>query len=334
MEGYKPGEQISEGYTKLNTNENPYPPSPGVLEALRGSADETLKFYPLPCADPLREKAAEVYGLAPEKIMAGNGSDELLTIAIRALVGEGDRIAYPWPSYVLYPVLAAIQNADAVAVPFPDDYSMPKDLAETDARITMLSNPNSPTGTFIPVDDVADLASRVSGVVLVDEAYVDFADDNCIRLVSEYDNVIITRSFSKSFSLAGMRIGLAFAAPDLIAGMIKVKDSYNLGRMCVAAGVAALDDIDYMRGNAARIRDERTRLLSELEKRNFYVLPSSANFVLARPADMSARKLYSELKNRKILVRYFDLEDLPDCVRITVGTAEQNDRLMAAIDAV
>lgn len=333
MEGYVPGEQLAGGFLKLNTNENPYPPSPGVVEALQGVGEE-LRLYPAPFADVLREKAAQVYGLAPENIMAGNGSDDLLTIAVRAFVGEGEPMAYPWPSYVLYPTLAAIQNASAVPVPFPEDFSLPGGLAEANARLTIVCNPNSPTGTFVPVDEISRLALSVSGVVLVDEAYVDFADDSCVSLVAEHPNVVVTRSFSKSFSLAGVRIALAMASPDLISGMMKVKDSYNVSRLCIAAGVAALNDIDHMRANVEKIRRERTHLSAELENRGFSVLPSSANFLLARLAEGSAEALYLALKGQNILVRTFDMEGLSDCVRITIGTPEQDARLLEAIDNI
>lgn len=333
MKGYEPGEQLGGGYIKLNTNENPYPPSPAVIEAVRDAAGE-VRLYPNPQAGILREKAAGLYGLSAESVMVGNGSDELLTIALRAFVGEGQRVAYPYPSYVLYPTLVGIQGAEAVEVPFARNYSLPEALLETDARLILLSNPNSPSGTFVPVDGVKELASRTSGIVLVDEAYVDFAEDNCLRLVNEYDNVIVTRSFSKSFSLAGMRIGLAFARPGIIGGMMKVKDSYNVGRLSIVAGSAAIDDIAYMEQNAAKIKAERERLTSELEARGFEVLPSSANFVMAKPAGVSGADLYRGLKERMILVRHFDTASLSDYVRITVGTAEQMTTLLAAIDEI
>jgi histidinol-phosphate aminotransferase len=333
MKGYVPGEQLGRDYVKLNTNENPYPPSPKVIEAVRAAAED-LKLYPAPQADALRKKAAEAYGLSAESIMAGNGSDELLTIAVRAFVGEGERVVYPSPSYVLYPTLAEIQGAEPVEVPFPEDYSLPGTLLETEARLILLSNPNSPSGTFVPVDSVKELASRAAGIVLVDEAYVDFAEDNCLALVSEHDNVIVTRSFSKSFSLAGMRIGLAFARPEIINGMMKIKDSYNVGRLPIAAGVAALDDIAYMERNAAKIKAERKRLTSELEARKFEILPSSANFILTKPAGVSGVDLYRKLKERMILVRYFDTASVSDYVRMTIGTAEQMDALLAAIDEI
>ncbi len=330
MEGYKPGEQLGVGYIKLNTNENPYPPSPGIIKALHEAAGEDLRLYPAPTADALRKKAAETYETAVGNVMVGNGSDELLTIAVRAFVGEGERIAYPSPSYVLYPTLSEIQGAEVEEVPFPPDYSLPDALLETDARLILLSNPNSPSGTFIPVDRIKELASRVPGIVLIDEAYVDFADDNCLRLVDEHANIIVTRSFSKSFSLAGMRIGLAFAQFEIIDGMMKVKDSYNAGRLSIVAGEAALDDIEYMKGNVAKIKISREELTSALQTRGFEVLPSSANFILAKPAGVSARDLYEALKDAKILIRYF--ETLSNYIRITIGTPDQMTSLLAAID--
>ncbi len=334
MEGYKPGEQLGEGYVKLNTNENPYPPSPQVLEALQREAADTLRLYPAPLADALRESAASAYGVSPENVMAGNGSDDLLTIAVRAFAGEGDTIAYPWPSYILYPTLCRIQNANSRQIPFPQNYSLPPELFETNARLIFVNNPNSPTGTFVPVEDVDRLASQVSGIVLVDEAYVDFAEEDCLSLIGRHENVVVLRTFSKSFSLAGVRLGLAFSTPAIIEGMMKVKDSYNVDRLSIAAGVAALDDMEHMTATAARIVTGRVRLIAELESRGFDVLPSQANFVMAKPSEIPARELYEKLKERKILIRYFDEPAVADCVRVTVGTPEQIGALLTAIDEI
>ncbi|MFC1671558.1 histidinol-phosphate transaminase [Planctomycetota bacterium] len=334
MTGYTPGEQLGKGYIKLNTNENPYPPSPGVIEAIRAEANDSLKLYPAPFADALREKAADSFNLSPENVMVGNGSDDLLTIAVRAFVGEGETIAYPWPSYILYPTLCRIQDAARLEVPFPSDYSLPEGLFGTDARLTFVNNPNSPTGTFVPVADVEQFASQTSGVVLVDEAYVDFAEEDCLSLVSKHENVLVLRTFSKSFSLAGVRIGLAFSTPEIIQGMMKVKDSYNADRLSIAAGAAALDDMEHMTTNAAKIVTDRVKLTAELQARGFEVLPSQANFVMARPPAPPARELYEQLKERKILVRYFDEPSVSDYVRITVGTPEQIAALLGAIDEI
>jgi len=333
MAGYQPGEQPREaGFIKLNTNENPYPPSPRVIDALRRNINETLRLYPDPMATAVREKAAGTYGFRPEQILVGNGSDDLLTIIMRAFVAPGEVVAYPMPSYTLYRTLAQIQDARAVEVPFPHDYSLPAGLRQTAAKVVFLANPNSPSGTVIPPSEVAALADALVGILVVDEAYVDFAEADALHLARERQNVIVLRTFSKSFSLCGLRVGLAFGHADLIAGMAKVKDSYNVNRLGIVAAVAALDDIEHMRANAEKIRQTRARLTRELERLGAYVWPSQANFVLARfPAGEgrpTAAEIYARLKERRILVRHFNQPRLEDCLRISVGSDREVDILL------
>ena len=330
MTGYAPGEQPrGDGYIKLNTNENPYPPSPRVLEAIRSGTTEALRRYPDPMAAAVCEKAAEVYGLRPENVLVGNGSDDLLTIIMRCFADRGDPVVCPMPTYTLYRTLTQIQGARPVEVAFPDDYSLPDDLAGVEAKIVFLANPNSPSGTLVADDEVASLAASLRGVLVVDEAYADFAEGDCLGLVREHPNVIVLRTFSKSFSMCGLRVGLALAPADLIAGMVKVKDSYNVNRLAAIAAAAALDDLDHMRANTERIKATRQRLTRALEEMGVFVFPSQANFVLARiPAASgkpSARDLYLQLKDRRILVRYFDQPRLDDCLRISIGSDEEID---------
>ena len=339
MTGYTPGEQPAAGakVVKLNTNENPYPPSPKVLEAIGGSADEAIRLYPDPTARALREAASRAYGFEPECIIAGNGSDELLAMLIRAFASEGERVAYPVPTYSLYPTLVRAQGAEASEVPWADGYAIPKGLAEADARLVVLCRPNAPTGTMVPVDSVRELARSLKCVLCVDEAYVDFADsedDNCLPLVREFENVVVLRTLSKSFSLAGARVGLAFARAAIIEGLNKVRDSYNLSRMALAAGEAALGDMDWMRANAQRIRATRARLVERLVELGIESLPSQANFVLARVGYPRAKELYETLKTRGILVRYFGQEAVRDCLRITVGTDSEIDALLGALEGL
>jgi len=333
MRGYVPGEQPREnGFIKLNTNENPYPPSPLVLERLREACNEDLRLYPDPDAQSLRRKLSEIFAVDPQKIIAGNGSDELLNIIIRSFAGEGDKIAYPNPTYGYYKPLIDIQGAQAIPIEFPDDFSLPQDLAVPGARITFLANPNGPSGTLLPYAEVAALCERVDGVLVIDEAYVDFAEGGCIQLIDAHPNAIVVRTMSKSFSLAGMRIGFAFAAEELIAGMWKVKDHYNLNRLSLVAAEAALEDIDAMRQNAARVCQTRQRLCDRLRELGFYVWDSQANFVLAR-SDRDAAALYAELKERRILVRYFsEPPRLADCLRISIGTDAETDALLDALE--
>ncbi|GAB4240429.1 MAG: histidinol-phosphate transaminase [Deltaproteobacteria bacterium] len=333
MEGYVPGEQPRErNVIKLNTNENPYPPSPRVRKAILAELGESLRLYPDPGSTALRRQAALAYGFDPSWIVAGNGSDDLLAMIARAFVGEGDVVACPVPTYTLYDTLVRIQGGKLAAVPYPADFSLPKGLAGKKARVTIVANPNSPSGTAVPVQALAELASAVSGVLVVDEAYADFADETALPLARERRNVIVLRTLSKSFSLAGMRIGLGFAHPRIIQGLDKVRDSYNLDRLSIAAGTAALADIAWMERNAARIRKTREALAAALPAAGFTPFPSRANFVLAKRArGRSARPVYEALKARGILVRYFDTPRLADCLRITVGTEAEVAALLDAM---
>lgn len=339
MTGYVPGEQpLETDVIKLNTNENPYPPSPRVRTALKQAINASLRLYPEPLSNTLRAAAARVYGVKPSNVIAGNGSDELLSMLLRCFVGPRDRVAFPQPTYSLYDTLIEIQDGVRAAVDFPPDFSLPAALAEQDARLTFLCNPNAPSGTLVPLGEIEKLARAVAGVLIVDEAYIDFAANegvSAIPLIHRLDNLVVLRTFSKSFSLAGMRIGLAFASEEIIGGMMKVKDSYNLNRLSLVAATAALEDLPWMARNARRIQSSRKRLSSALRRLGYDVYPSQANFILVRKAGQNLKPIYQELKRRMILVRYFDLPGLRDCLRITVGTPEEIQTLvdqMVALD--
>ena len=336
MEGYVPGEQPQEpGFLKLNTNENPYPPSPNVRKAILSETGSPLRLYPDPGATALRRQAALTYGFDLSRIIAGNGSDDLLAMIAKAFLGEGDALACPMPTYTLYDTLVRIQGGRLLGVPYPPDYGLPKALAGKAARVTVVASPNSPSGTSVPLGVLAALADAVPGVLVVDEAYADFADGNALRLARERENVVVLRTLSKSFSLAGMRIGLGFAHPRIIEGLNKVKDSYNLNRLSIAAGTAALADIGWMERNAAKIRTTRKALVAALPSVGFTPFPSQSNFVLARRTrGGSAGKVYEALKRRRILVRHFDTPRLADCLRITVGTDEEIAALLDALKKV
>jgi histidinol-phosphate aminotransferase len=340
LAGYVPGEQPQDtGIIKLNTNENPYPPSPKVYAALRNAIRSSLRLYPEPLSDSLRSVAAGVYGVQPENIIAGNGSDELLSMALRCFVGPGDRVAFPVPTYSLYDTLVEIQDGVRMPVDYPADFSLPRTLGAQSAVVTFLCNPNAPSGTLVPLPEIEKLARTVSGILVLDEAYVDFAESEAsssLPLIHRLSNLIVLRTFSKSFSLAGMRIGLAFASDEIVAGMMKVKDSYNLNRLSLVAAIAALQDLPWMARNARRIQRSRKKLTTALKRLGYQVYPSHANFVLARRIGQNLRPVYEELKRRRILVRYFDVPGLQDCLRITVGTPKEISALvdaMAAIDA-
>ena len=338
MTPYVPGEQPAPGdrVIKLNTNENPYPPSPKVAEAITAelaSDGSRLRLYSDPVAFEFRKAASEATGFPIDGILAGNGSDELLALIVRAVVDAGDVIAYPYPTYVLYETLAHAQGARTLEIEFPRDFSLPRELFGADAKLVFVASPNSPSGTTYPASQLAALARSVpESMVVVDEAYADFADENALDLARELTNVVVLRTLSKSYSLAGMRLGLLFGAPDVVAGIAKVKDSYNLDRLAVAAGAAALRDGVTMRENVGKIRRTRERLGEELRGMGFEVLPSSANFVFARlDSAERARATYRALRDRKILVRYFDRPLLSDGLRITVGTDEEISALLAAL---
>jgi histidinol-phosphate aminotransferase len=337
MAGYTPGEQPAPGdrVIKLNTNENPYPPSPRVVEAVRALDPDRLRRYPDPMANRVRDLVGRMFGVRRENVLCGNGSDELLTLVTRAFVGPGERMAYPTPTYSLYPVLAEIEGAVALEIPTLDNFATPLEaLTLADARLLILCNPNAPTGVFTPPEAVADLADRFKGVVVVDEAYVDFAPTDCMRLATERPNVLVLRTLSKSYSLAGLRFGYAVGAAPLIAGLEKVKDSYNVDAISIELALAALGDQAWMQTHVAKIRSQREHLAAGLAELGFEVTPSEANFILARAPGGKAEDLYKALKARGILVRYWNLPRLADKLRITVGTPAENDALLSALRAL
>jgi histidinol-phosphate aminotransferase len=325
MAGYVPGEQPQDGsFIKLNTNENPYPPSPRVMAALQAAlTGDHLRKYPDPTGCAFRQAAAKVHGIDPDAILIGNGSDDILTIVTRAFVPEGGLMVSPTPSYVLYRSLAEIQGARFQQVPYTRDWSLPKPWPVHGANLTFIANPNSPSGTCISAADLTHL----DGPLLIDEAYVDFAERHCLDLASR-PNVVVTRSLSKSYALAGIRFGYAVADPALIRELLKVKDSYNCDALSLEAARAALEDQDYLRQTRAKILATRSRLTEALAQLGFDVTPSQANFVWCRRSDRPVKPIYEELKRRMILVRYMAYEGYGDGLRITVGTEEEIQRLV------
>lgn len=334
MAPYVPGEQPRPGQRliKLNTNENPYPPSPKVRRAVaRAVLGNALRLYPAPQADDFVAAAARRYGLPPRMILAGNGSDELLAMLFRATLGAGDRAAWATPTYSLYETLAAVQEARVIAPPMGARFELPLEaLARARAHLTVVCNPNSPSGTLTPRRMLTKLARRLDGRLLaIDEAYVDFAQENALDLVRRLPNVIVLRSLSKSYSLAGMRLGLCFARPKIIEQLHKVKDSYNLSRIAIAAGAAALDDEAWMRRNVERVKRTRTAVTIRLRRMGFDVPPSSANFVFAQMAGHNLGPIVSALRARGVLVRHF--RAWPDAMRISIGTPAEMRALFEAL---
>ena len=333
--GYIPGEQPKPGtgIIKLNTNENPYPPSPKAVEVLHHLDSEWLRRYPDPYAKEFCRAVSDVFDVPQDWIIVGNGSDDLLNLLIRSCAEGHDRtVVYPTPTYVLYRTLADMHPANVVEVPYSERFDLPiDDLIAANGAITFITSPNAPSGHEVPLDDIRRLAQSVSGLVVVDEAYVDFGTESALPLVREYNNVMVLRSLSKGYSLAGLRLGYGIGRPELLQDLFKVKDSYNVDAVAIALGTAAILDQDYKNACAAKVKRSRTVLTQELQKLGFHVLPSCGNFVLVTPPahdTLDAQAIYLALKERGILVRYFNQPGLDNKLRITVGTDDQIQRLI------
>ncbi len=346
MEGYEPGEwpSLDSGVLKLNSNENPYPPSPKVLAALQEISAELLRRYPNPRGKTFCELVGKTFGVPADWVIVGNGSDDLLTLIVRACAQAGERtLAYPMPTYVLYRTLAAIQPADVVEVPYGQegtDWILPvNELLAAPAAVTLIATPNSPTGHLVAIEDLRQLAAGLSGVLVVDEAYVDFvgtgADLASLALVREFENVIVLRTLSKGYGLAGLRLGFGMAQPGLLAGLLKVKDSYNVDAIALKLGEAAIADQPHKNSCVQKVVIAREQLGHDLRELGFKVWPSRTNFLLVQPprqaSGSTAEKIYQDLKAQGIMIRYFAQLGLDDKLRITVGTPEQNVRVVGAI---
>ncbi|MCZ2342532.1 MAG: histidinol-phosphate transaminase [Bacteroidales bacterium] len=336
MAGYMPGEQLNTpDIVKLNTNENPYPASPRVLEAIRAAlTGDRLRKYPEPTGQTFRRAAGRVLGIDPECILIGNGSDDILTILTRTFVPEGGLLVSPTPSYILYKTLADIQGARFQTVPFTPEWTLPTPWPVSDAHLTFLANPNSPTGTALGEVAVTRLAQEIRGPLVLDEAYGDFAEWNGLGLIGKVPNLIVTRSFSKYYSLAGIRFGFGIADPATVRELIKVKDSYNCNVLTLAAATAAMEDQSYYADVRAKIMATRGRMTATLTELGFEITPSQANFVWCRRTDRPVYPLYEALKQRGILVRYMNYAGFGDGLRISVGTDPEIDRLFTALRAI
>lgn len=334
MKGYVPGEQPQNMvFTKLNTNENPYPPSPAVKQALVSAVTDRLRLYPDPLGKTFREAVAKLHGVEPEMVLAGNGSDDVLTIITRSFVGPGDVVAYPTPSYLLYSTLTLLQDGREQVVPFSPDWTLDHDgFRGLGVKLAFLANPNSPSGTALTRDEVARLASTLDCPLVVDEAYADFAapEHRSIPLVLDHPNVIVTRSFSKGYSLAGIRLGYLVAQPSLVEQLVKVKDSYNCDMLSLAAGTAAIEDQDYLAETRAKVLATRARLATALRDLGYTVPESQTNFVWAT-GERPAHKTFEHLKSHGVLVRYMAYPGYPDGLRISIGTDEEIDRLLVVM---
>ncbi len=342
MEGYAPGEwpALDSGVLKLNSNENPYPPSPKVLAALSEISAELLRRYPNPSGKTFCDVVGKTFDVPADWVIAGNGSDDLLTLLVRACAGSGMRsLAYPTPTYVLYRTLAAMQPAKIQEIRYQQrgtDWILPvEDLLKADAAVTLVASPNSPSGHLVPQVDLIRLAKGLSGVLVIDEAYIDFvgvdADRASLALVREFENVIVLRTLSKGYGLAGLRLGFGFAQPALLKGLLKVKDSYNVDAIALKLGEAAIADQTYKNTCVQKIIAAREQLSIDLQHLAFKVWPSQTNFLLVQPPGETAQSIYLGLKERGIMIRYFAEPGLDDKLRITVGTPEQNARMVSEI---
>jgi histidinol-phosphate aminotransferase len=357
LHAYVPGEQPKiKGLIKLNTNENPYPPSPKVLAAVKNAVDGRLRLYPNPTAQALREKLARLHDCQPENIIIGNGSDELLALATRAFVepvaADVNRrkhraftnavtVQFFTPSYSLYPVLADIHGAAKNPVALKPDFSLP-DIAELkrekiwkfDAALTFVTTPNAPSGRGYKTSELEKLCAAQRGVVVLDEAYVDFAEENALKLALKFPNVLVARTFSKAYSLCFQRVGYFVGHPGLIAALHKIRDSYNVNGLGQIAAVATLDDLKYYRANSKKIIATREWLARELTKLGFRVFPSRTNFILAQPPLFPAEDWLGKLRERKILVRWFNLPEMKNYLRITIGTQAEAAALAKTVRAI
>jgi histidinol-phosphate aminotransferase len=351
LHAYVPGEQPKiKGLIKLNTNENPYPPSLKVLAAIKAATDGRLRLYPNPTAQLLREKLAKLHGCRAENIIVGNGSDELLALATRAFVEpavgrragqHASTVQFFSPSYSLYPVLASIHGTRMNVVALEKDFGIPpvsilnKSRAwDSRAALTFVTTPNAPSGRGYATDELEALCRDQRGVVLLDEAYVDFGEENAMKLALKLPNVLVARTFSKAYSLCFQRVGYLVGHPALIAGLDKIRDSYNVNGLGQIAALATLDDLAYYRANFCRIVATRERATRELTALGFDVLPSQTNFILVRPPLFAAKDWLEKLRARKILVRWFGYAAVKDYLRVTIGTDEEIDALLRACKAV
>ncbi|CAM0553280.1 histidinol-phosphate transaminase [Vreelandella titanicae] len=335
---YVPGEQPREQLVKLNTNENPYPPAPGVGEALRDYATDHLRLYPDPTSAALREALAETFQVASGQVFVGNGSDEVLAFAFQAFFRHGAPLDVPTITYSFYPVYANLYGVELRKHPLNKQWEVDIDAlgADTSRSGVIFANPNAPTGHAHSLATIEALLKRVTDrVVLVDEAYVDFGAESAVALIDRYPNLLVTGTFSKSRSLAGLRLGYAVGSEELIDGLLRVKDSFNsfpVDSLASLVGIAALKDVEHFEACRERVITTRERTHRRLEALGFEVLPSKANFVLAQHPNHEGAQLFAGLRERGILVRHFNTSDLNNFLRITIGTDDEMDSLIEALE--
>ncbi len=334
IEAYKPGDQpkVEGSIIKLNTNESPFPPSKNIENLLKGLDIGELRLYPNPRAQKLCDSVAAKFGISSDNVMATNGSDEALTYIFNAFVSNKKLVVLTNPTYTVYESLAERFDVSFSVIETENDFSI--DLTKVpneEHTVFFLANPNAQTGIYIDFDILESFVETFKGLIIVDEAYIDFAPKSAITLTSKYDNVIVTRTMSKSYSLCGIRLGFAISCASNIEALYKVKDSYNINMLTQLIGEVAINDEEYMLANAKIIIFERARVASELEKLGFTVIPTAANFILAKPAKNNAKEIFELLKTKNIFVRYFCTERLKEYLRITIGSEQENSTLLETI---
>ncbi len=337
MAGYVPGAQPGPGeqVAKLNTNENPYPPSPRVREVLEGFDPALLRRYGHAMAGPFRQAVAKYLDIPVERILPGNGSDDLIVMIARACLGPGRRVAYPCPTFGFYRTQALVAGAEIVEVPYDESFLLPvEELLAARAEVTFLANPDSPSGTMVGNDVLARLAGGLEGLLVVDEAYCDFAGQTALELIDRFENVICLRTLSKGYSLAGLRMGFAVARPEILKQLAKVKQIYNVDTLAAAVAAAAVADQGYKDQCVQRVLASRRKLSESLASLGFDVVGSHTNFLLVRAPALTPGKIVDRLKAKGVLVRYFSQGVAADRIRITVGTEAENARLLAALKEI
>lgn len=336
---YVPGEQPKDKkYIKLNTNENPYPPSPDVIAAIKASADERLKLYPDPNGDELRQTLADYYGLKKEWVFVGNGSDEILAFAFMAFFEPGRPLLLPDVTYSFYAVYINLFKLDYQLVPLKDDFSIePSDYFDAIGGV-IFPNPNAPTASDIELATIEEILARnPDHVVIVDEAYIDFGGESAIPLISKYPNLLVIQTLSKSRSLAGLRVGFAFGQDELMEGMNRIKNSFNsytLDRPAMAGAIAAMKDEAYFRLTREKVIHTRERIVPILTQMGWQILPSKANFIFIAHPVIKGEEIFARLRQEGILVRHFQQPRIDNYLRISIGTDEEMDRLIAALQRI
>lgn len=336
---YVPGEQVEDPTVlKLNTNENPYPPSPKAIEAIRQEAEGKLQLYPSPTADELRETIGAYYQLEKEEVFVGNGSDEVLAFSFMAFFEPGEKILFPEVTYSFYPVYSKLFDIPFETVPMEEDFSLSVEKYFGAQGGVIIPNPNAPTSLYLEIEQIEKIVkNNPNKVVIIDEAYIDFASTSAATLVSKYENLLVVQTTSKSRSLAGLRVGYALGHRSLIDALIRIKDSmnsYTIDRLALAGAKAAFEDVAYFEQTTAQIISTREHVKSEMVRLGFDVLPSKANFIFVTHPNYFAEYLYDELKQAGVLVRYFNTELIENHLRITIGTEAEMERFISTLEKI